>query len=571
MGKRDAGQQPPQGGAPHKRTRRLTYRLTSSFLSDMFYDAQDAAQEGHTRRALRQLLTLEAACRFLQREDGTLGGAEWPEDEVNPPLHILLSAACNSIGEIFMDRALDSCGQRSLAGASRKHASDYFSRAIEAHPAHLTARMSLTSLQRDAGEFSSLESIAECYEEVVRLATPPGSQKPSEVESADWRAVWVVGPNSGCTPIALYHLALLYAQMCRFPDLSRVLSHFDARYSLSKEVWSLSRHGCHRSQPESAAFLKSKRLPARRGSATVALKSGVLSPNLAAAIRQAFHPGSPYWKATGYSSRGYFSFFYDPACRPRILVEEAIQQVIAGSGLPEGSVKATEWWVHTRMGTRDLGHQLHFDTEEKTLEATGEFIHPLKSAVVYLSGNDTGGMTLCIDQTTSLKTDADVTNGVKGYGVFPSDGGVLYFNGDLLHGVLPAGIARGAPQRLTLLVALWGTSDFAPRKDPASIGPQTPLPLEEAWVKSMQAGSLPKEPVPRVSSLPVYAVGSVWERLVRAEGEGAYPIPCSIDQRFFAASLDFKALTVRDHEAKKGMQGGDADEEEEEEEEEDAE
>ena len=37
---------------------------------------------------------------------------------------------------------------------------------------------------------------------------------------------------------------------------------------------------------------------------------------------------------------------------------------------PRGdSVVAAEWWVHSRLAGRNVGHELHYDLEEKVLEA----------------------------------------------------------------------------------------------------------------------------------------------------------------------------------------------------------
>lgn len=43
------------------------------------------------------------------------------------------------------------------------------------------------------------------------------------------------------------------------------------------------------------------------------------------------------------------------------------------------------WWAHSKCCSSSLGHQLHFDTEERTLSATGEVLHPAVTTVTYLS------------------------------------------------------------------------------------------------------------------------------------------------------------------------------------------
>ena len=47
-----------------------------------------------------------------------------------------------------------------------------------------------------------------------------------------------------------------------------------------------------------------------------------------------------------------------------------------------------EWWVHTRSIQANLGHQLHFDTDEAFLTQEKEVTHPPVSSVLYLTGNN---------------------------------------------------------------------------------------------------------------------------------------------------------------------------------------
>ena len=49
-----------------------------------------------------------------------------------------------------------------------------------------------------------------------------------------------------------------------------------------------------------------------------------------------------------------------------------------------------EWWVrvHTRSIQANLGHQLHFDTDEAFLAQEKEVTHPAVSSVLYLTGNN---------------------------------------------------------------------------------------------------------------------------------------------------------------------------------------
>ena len=548
------GKRPPTelSDVPHKR-QKLSYALCGKLLLDEFFDAQDALAEGDTRYAGQALSFTEQACSYLEREYDTTRRPNCTA----PPMHIFHAAVCNSLGEYHMDKCLALSGQCALAGSHRDAAQACFEKAVSAHPENVTARLSLINLHRDAASTTSLENITKLYEECQNLTQNGTPQKDA------WYEDWVLERNASCKPIALYQLCLLYAQSCQFTKLKDTLKHFDVTYSISPEVWNL------RKKYEMGTL----GAPTATSS-KVALKTGVIPDPILTKIRDNFQPSSPYWKATNYSSRGYFSFYYDPATPPRTHIEEAILLIIAQSGLPKGSVKATEWWIHTRLNTRDLGHQLHFDTEEKTLEANGTFLTPLKSTVTYLTGASSGGLTLCIDQSPDVIPSKKAT---EGYAVPPIDGGVLYFDGSLLHGVLPAGVGgklAGAPQRLTLMVALWGTDDFTPSPEDA-VGPQTPLPVKEEWVKGILVDKKVKK-VGKVVTHKVHKVSAVWEA-VKRKGEGGelLEVPKSIDQRFFAKSLDFKEATIQDHEARKnagcGSEGDFEEMEEMEEEEEDQE
>lgn len=182
-----------------------------------------------------------------------------------------------------------------------------------------------------------------------------------------------------------------------------------------------------------------------------------------------------------------------------------------------GRAAAAEWWAHSR--TPHEGHQLHFDTDERSLRAGAEVAHPLVSAVLFLEvpddddrGDDDGadaaaagdpegsrgsrgrcrggrgrvvggnrsgskGGTVVIDQRLGEGARSSVGSAEGGEGQHawvaqPVANRVIAFDGGLLHGVLPAAAAdRPAgdgehsegggkhgtkPRRLTLMVGWWG-------------------------------------------------------------------------------------------------------------------
>ena len=67
------------------------------------------------------------------------------------------------------------------------------------------------------------------------------------------------------------------------------------------------------------------------------------------------------------------------------------------------SIVGYEWWPHTRPVQANLGHNLHFDTDESLLAETGDITHPIVSSVLYLTGGADSGATIVFDQTPDSK------------------------------------------------------------------------------------------------------------------------------------------------------------------------
>ena len=134
------------------------------------------------------------------------------------------------------------------------------------------------------------------------------------------------------------------------------------------------------------------------------------------------------------------SWWYDVRSKPTNAVEQLIHDhLLPCTGDARASIVGAEWWTHTRVAGRNLGHQLHYDTEERVLEDTGDVVHPLLSSVCYLSGGGGagGGPTVVFDQVVD-----DEAGTARGWLATPLDRGFLTFPGNRLHGVLP-----GPPQR----------------------------------------------------------------------------------------------------------------------------
>eukprot|EP00957_Ditylum_brightwellii_P149361 11375289-Ditylum_brightwellii.AAC.1 len=191
-----------------------------------------------------------------------------------------------------------------------------------------------------------------------------------------------------------------------------------------------------------------------------------------------------------------------------------------------------EWWVHTRPHGANLGHQLHFDTDEALLEQDQIVSFPICATVLYLTEHDNNvsigksddgfnqqfGATILFDQTPYSDENAD-----KAWLVVPKFRSFLVFPGDLLHGVLPCTprcideddqSAKGSksnalkrrklsnnkgagnapserPHRLTFMVNFWARNIPAKLKKRKLYGPSGPFPPKtrlHSWTNDLLDG-----------------------------------------------------------------------------------
>jgi hypothetical protein len=150
-----------------------------------------------------------------------------------------------------------------------------------------------------------------------------------------------------------------------------------------------------------------------------------------------------------------------------------------------------------------FAHQLHFDLDEEALlekSFNPKDLHPLVSAVLYLSDQNVAGPTLVTNQT--LEKDSFAT---EAWLCHPCKNKLLLFDGKLLHGVVPylpsannSAIPEGgeaiaksdtkSSPRITLMMGFWGKSfnDEGQRTETKNIesnkgteivlGPNMPMP-----------------------------------------------------------------------------------------------
>jgi hypothetical protein len=247
-----------------------------------------------------------------------------------------------------------------------------------------------------------------------------------------------------------------------------------------------------------------------------------------------------------------------------------------------------EWWVHTRPIQANLGHNLHFDTDEALLSQEGKITHPLLSSVLYLTGGEQGGATIVLDQTPDSETNAE-----QSWRSVPKDNSFLVFPGNLLHGVLPcpgkapveaapASVSKQAvvvsdlwkdpasspnaepvKHRLTLMVGFWTRRVPDKMKNQRLYGPCGPMPPctdEHTWVQEISKGygggksggnkksKKSKQVVATATksivddanfkTVPIPRITPTWEafRSNASQDEPPLMIPRAIDHRFFVHS-----------------------------------
>jgi len=155
-----------------------------------------------------------------------------------------------------------------------------------------------------------------------------------------------------------------------------------------------------------------------------------------------FRPEAPFWVEHDYDALisncsrrvGYFSYLYPLRARVATCVlEQVIDRIfrIVSAKFPVVAEKAhvAEWWVHSRV--HSSGHQLHFDSDETSIEDGGGKVphHPIASCVLFLSA-DVGGPTIVTDQ---LLSDDQLAN--QGWLFYGQENRLVMFDAKYLHGM----------------------------------------------------------------------------------------------------------------------------------------
>ena len=431
-------------------------RAPAAELTEAYFESLDLAAAGHpaaSRELLRRVLSpTPRAPGSGARERG--GG-----DDI-PPRHIILSTLHNQLAELCVD---DMLSEPSRSAEHQKDAVAHAEAALAAWPQNSAAALTLAQLLRESGD---LERALVLYRNVSRWDVPRPSRsafRDNDDSNYDWRREFIHVPHHHhCLPVALYNLAIILSQMGRHREASVPIGRMGYRARIAPNVW--------RSASQNSALPSlDEDTPA---SAPVHAYPQAIPGQILGRLQVAFREDAKYWSENEYeSSPGYFSWWYDVAKAPSNLVEDLIHDVM----LPiisridkdkDGGGKAivgAEWWVHKRKIGRNLGHALHWDTDENSLNRLGEdgIRHPCWSSVCYIDGISHDGRAGAARSGKTVVFDGKVDASEypkKCWVAKPSkNGDVLVFDGSLLHGVLPgrSGGCRADKQRLTLMVGFW--------------------------------------------------------------------------------------------------------------------
>jgi hypothetical protein len=357
---------------------------------------------------------------------------------------------------------------------------------------------------------------------------------------------------------ARFMAAMQFSMANCHDDAAKQLEYFDVTHRIHPIIWQWSSFSSldavdggnpqnqHHPQPQQDS-------PPTKVFTPVAFRhsDGILPEPLYRRLCETFAPKSPFWTESSYANRGYYSFFTDLPPRDEngegFVASNLIEDVVCNHLLPLAmeqlnETKSTstkivgfEFWLHTRPMASNLGHNLHFDTDEVLLSQEGLVTHPIVSSILYLtggsksqpqggSGGGVGGATVIFDQSPDSDRVADFA-----WLSPPVDNSFVVFPGNLLHGVLPCRGSKSilqiessheynknskitvenlihrlqniwindndtldssTPHRLTLLVGFWTRGVPDRMKNRKLYGPCGPLPEPDTacWVKDIQKG-----------------------------------------------------------------------------------
>jgi len=355
-----------------------------------------------------------------------------------------------------------------------------------------------------------------------------------------------VNSSSTVEETSSFTAAMLLSSLGKHDDAKLLLQKFRFSHRIHPNVWSLA---------SGQALLDNRKQIIC--DATVLFqprmyhsKEGVLPQEYYDHLCELFAPDAPYWEQSGYDTRGYYSYYFDVKSSKSQgnVVEDAIvnhllplaeQTLREEHKSPPPKIVGCEWWIHTRPRGANLGHPLHFDTDEWLLNNNHEVSHPIVSSVLYLTGGEGSGSTIVFDQTPNSRENAS-----RAWVSEPKNNQFMNFPGNLLHGVLPcAGDCNSSgsdSNRLTLMVGFWTrqvTKDIKRHEEfYVPCGPLPPAIEAHSWV--LEAQNIVKKQTSRHTSeaTPLKVTSPAWETIVYSnfkKKKVSLQVPKQLDHQYF--------------------------------------
>jgi hypothetical protein len=358
-----------------------------------------------------------------------------------------------------------------------------------------------------------------------------------------------VDSSSTVEETSSFTAAMLLSSIGKHDDAKLLLQKFRFSHRIHPNVWSLA----------SGQELLDNRSKQMIGDKTALFQprmyhskdGGVLPQEYYDRLCELFAPDAPYWEQSGYDTRGYYSYYFDVKSSKSQgnVVEDAIvnhllplaeQTLREEHKSPPPKIVGCEWWIHTRPRAANLGHPLHFDTDEWLLNNNHEVSHPIISSVLYLTGGEGSGSTIVFDQTPNSRENAS-----RAWVSEPKNNQFMNFPGNLLHGVLPCASdcnsSGSDSNRLTLMVGFWTrqvTKDIKRHEEfYVPCGPLPPAIEAHSWV--LEAQNIVKKQTSQRRSLETTTLkvtSPAWEAINHSnykEEKVSLQVPKTLDHQYF--------------------------------------
>jgi hypothetical protein len=346
-----------------------------------------------------------------------------------PPPALVASMALNCLGGFFAD------------DGDITRARDAFNDSLGYWADNAMACINLGDLERAHG---CCEMALSLYERAAAL------QPCRRVQESEWFDAWVMDPRIECVSTASEMCVLLLHQLGQFDRALPYLRRFGSRFRVAPHVWRLVNDPAQAQNEQTLP-------PSAARDACVFRCTSAAPPLVLTTLQEAFAPEGAFWAETDYAAGSFHSYWYDMDRPPAHAVEALAAQLLPLlSPQAARGVVGASWWAHKKPPRSLLGHQMHFDTEERTLTATGEVLHPVVTSVTYLHGGTGaaastgaphlfgGSPTIVFEQRVSDCTDHG-RGARRAYVAHPKEGSTLFFPGDMLHCVCPAAPPSAAP------------------------------------------------------------------------------------------------------------------------------